>query len=116
MANANYDKKLPSAATTNVNAVTKNNFQIDMTMDMWEIKLAVKDLVTGNEWFGHYMPKAWTGNEADAQTAHDFFDEELKKEPANWVQIPPFKQNEPLNIIIGDSNGKHYKLALPYKK
>eukprot|EP01083_Nonionella_stella_P023777 65757_1 len=108
---AQYEKKLPTKPPSDV----KNEFHIDVDMDMYEIKVSIVDAVSGLEWFGHYMPKTWTGKEADAQGVYDFLHEELQKEPANWVQLPPFQKDQPLNIIIGDSNGKHYKLAIPFK-
>ena len=106
-----YDKKLPAAVPDNV----KNEFHIDVSMDMYEIKVSINDAVTGHEWFGHYMPNAWTGDQKDAPGVYEFLDAELKKDPANWVQLPPFAKDKPLNIIIGDSNGKCYKLAIPPK-
>ena len=108
---AAYDKKLPTKPPEGV----KNEFHIDCTMDMYEVKIAINDAVTGNEWFGHFMPNAWTGNAKDAGGVYEFLHAELEKEPANWVQLPPFKADQPLNIIIGDSNGKSYKLAIPPK-
>eukprot|EP00484_Ammonia_sp_Unknown_P019618 CAMPEP_0197043878 /NCGR_PEP_ID=MMETSP1384-20130603/20066_1 /TAXON_ID=29189 /ORGANISM="Ammonia sp." /LENGTH=112 /DNA_ID=CAMNT_0042475247 /DNA_START=21 /DNA_END=362 /DNA_ORIENTATION=- len=103
-----YDKKLPPSDVL-------NEFHIDVTMDMYEIKVSIIDEVTKNEWFAHYMPKTWTGNWQDAEGVYNFLHTELNKDPPNWVQLPPFKKDEALNIIIGDSNAKHYKLAVPPK-
>ena len=109
---AQYDKKLPPKPDDDV----KNEFHIDITMDMLEIKVSITDAVTGLEWFGHYMPNCWTGKSADAENIYNFIHAELEKEPANWVQLPPFKNGQPLNIIIGDSNSQNYKLSVPFKQ
>ena len=92
-----------------------NEFIIDLKQDMWEITIAIKDNKTGLEWWAKWMPQAWKVYNKTAQEMYDFFSGELSKQPANWTQTPPFKENKPLNITIGSKNGQNYELAIPYK-
>ena len=108
---AQYDKKLP--------VDVKNEFHIDIKMDMYEVYININDAVTNNKWACKFMPKQLEqmqdscGKHYDAESVYNFLHAELEKNPSNWVQLPPFEKNKPLKIIIGDSNGRNYKLAVP---